>query len=903
MIDYSKEENKEKIESVPIFNATSINTSECLKSGKFVINGELLSKLEIDEEFKFEITLVSGQKAECILPVINEQENIEIKCILKEKLVDTKIMIEQCGAIDGYNEIFRMNKISTEEKVTVSNGKEKKLESKFDVNLSFRQTNKFNFDSTKKSVTFTISAFSNEPVKKGKEINVDVNLLIGIDSQKEEASCLVENDKASSGEQVPVTLGCEVSNLELKEGEECTGLEIVESEELSNIPEDPVLSNPKKTDKLIALGEIEEVTEEVSIPEFNATEIDTKDSISTGTFTIKGKPLGQIGKEFVFDITLLSGETATCTLPKSNKDADVEIKCTLDGTIDESKIMIGQTTVLINQKEEFILDKISTETKVSCSNGKLKKMNKKLDNKLSFRQMSHFKPSGNEVSYSFSALAVDNMPKGKKIGMNVNLEKKSHEYLSKTASCTLSSEITGASETVQVPADFDCSVADVPNAEEFVGLELSSCEEINGIPEDLNMTNPATIDALIEIGKIPDFTLEENKVNIPPTFKPSSFGSVGCKSSGVFSIKGKFNKVINKHFKFNLPLSYPSIESRCTVPEAKEGEDVEIECKTKSSFSSSKIIIEQSTISKDNSEIMTLLSSSSEEEISCGDYFSVSKKKMRKKFKSPFSFRQTQKFKNNNGDISFSLFAFKTENYHNEKSLEIKANLIKNSALRHLEEVIPTYIGCGASSTSSNPIELECSTKADSDVTGVTILDSDDLMGIPSNETLSNPALLDSLIREGKAKDCSAESCSLPIFSKAKFSNSVCQNGTINITGDIDGVIPDGSIFNLSIYPDSYGDCNITLNSKKIECFNKEEIDSQPVMIEEVTVSNMNSTDLFLLKGGVKSDDDDISCAINENLHSLSNNQGQDLTPIGNASDLLNTTEPASNPTSSPTST
>ena len=73
-------------------------------------------------------------------------------------------------------------------------------------------------------------------------------------------------------------------------------------------------------------------------------------------------------------------------------------------------------------------------------------------------------------------------------------------------------------------------------------------------------------------------------------------------------------------------------------------------------------------------------------------------------------------------------------------------------------------------------------------------------------------------------------------------------------------------------------------------------------MIEEVTVSNFNGTDLFLLKGGAKSDDDDISCAINENLHSLSNNQGQDLTPIGNASDLLNTTEPASNPTSSPTS-
>jgi len=95
----------------------------------------------------------------------------------------------------------------------------------------------------------------------------------------------------------------------------------------------------------------------------------------------------------------------------------------LDGAIDDSKIMIGQTTVLINKKEAFILNKVSTGTKVSCSNGKLKKMNKKLDNKISFRQMSHFKPSGNVVSFTFSAFAIDNMPKGEEISINVNLEK------------------------------------------------------------------------------------------------------------------------------------------------------------------------------------------------------------------------------------------------------------------------------------------------------------------------------------------------------------------------------------------------------------------------------------------------------------------------------------------------
>ena len=734
---------------------------------------------------------------------------------------------------------------------------------------------------------------------KDDEITVDVNILIGIDSQKEEATCKVENDKTTSGEQVPVTLLCEVSNLELEEGEECTGVEIEDSEELSGIPEDPVLSNPKKTDKLIASGEIEEATEEVSIPEFNATEIDTSVSISEGVFTIKGKPLGEIEKELVFDITLLSGETATCTLPKSDKGADVEIECTLDGTIEDSKIMIGQTTVLIDQKEAFILDKISTETKVSCSNGKLKEMTEKLDNKISFRQMSHFKPSGNTVSFIFSAFVIENMPKGKEITMDVNLEKESEQFLSETATCTLTAEVTGASEDVQVPADFDCTVTDVPNAEEVKGLEITSCEEVNGIPEDLNMTNPATIDAMIESEEILDFTLEENKAIIPPTFKPSSFGSVGCRSSGVFSIKGKFDKVIDKHFKFNLPLSYPSIETRCTVPEAKGGEEVETECKTKSPFSSSKIIIEQSTIQKENSEVMSILSSSSEEEISCEDFFSVSKKKMRKKFKSPFSFRRIQNFKNTNGRITFSLFVFKTDNYQNEKTIEIEVKLIKSSALRHLEEFIPAYIDCTADSTSDDPLKFDCSTNAESDVNGVIIIDSNDLMGIPSNETLCNPVLVDSLIQEGVLKDCNTGSCSLPIFSKSQFSDSVCNDGIIDITGDIEGTIPDGAIFNLSIYPDSFGDCNITLDSKKINCFNKEEIDIQPIMIEEATVTNMNGTELFLLKGGVKSDDDDLSCAINDNLHSLSDSPGEVIVPPGNATNT-STSEPSPGPDPGP---
>lgn len=98
-------------------------------------------------------------------------------------------------------------------------------------------------------------------------------------------------------------------------------------------------------------------------------------------------------------------------------------------------------------------------------------------------------------------------------------------------------------------------------------------------------------DKLIESGELLDFTLEENKNNTSPIFKTSSFNSISCKSSEVFLLKGKFNKKIN-HFKFNLPLSYPQIETRCTAPESNEGEEIEIVCRTKSLFSKLKMIVE-----------------------------------------------------------------------------------------------------------------------------------------------------------------------------------------------------------------------------------------------------------------------------------------------------------------------
>ena len=113
------------VQDIPIFNSTSIDTSNSRKTGIFSIIGNLPPGFTRNEEFKFDMALVSGQKAECVLPIVTGVEKeVKIDCELQEELKKEKLMIEQFSALDGYNEIFKLNKISSEKEVKIPNGKE-----------------------------------------------------------------------------------------------------------------------------------------------------------------------------------------------------------------------------------------------------------------------------------------------------------------------------------------------------------------------------------------------------------------------------------------------------------------------------------------------------------------------------------------------------------------------------------------------------------------------------------------------------------------------------------------------------------------------------------------------------------------------------------------------------------
>ena len=259
-------------------------------------------------------------------------------------------MIGQCSALDGYNEIIRLNKISSEEIVTIPNGKEIKLENMMEISLSFGQVNGFEVEQD--LILFMFIGFVTEPLKKDDSIEMVVNLVKGQELVEEKAICkALENVEPKDGAQLEADFECKIEGIE--KPEEYTGLEIVSSKDISGIPTNSNLLNPAKVDELIKDNEIQNYTSEEfkpeEIPVFNATSIDTINSKETGTFTIIGEFLSdaKIEKSFEFEIILLTGEKALCTLPKiSDDEKEIKIECILQEELKDSKIMIGQCSAL-----------------------------------------------------------------------------------------------------------------------------------------------------------------------------------------------------------------------------------------------------------------------------------------------------------------------------------------------------------------------------------------------------------------------------------------------------------------------------------------------------------------------------------------------------------------------------
>ena len=487
--NYTSKEFKNDI--IPEFNVTSINTTNSEKTGIFIINCETLSNFSLNKSIEFEIKLVSGQKAICVLPKLNSNDkNIHIKCVLQEELRDSKIMIQKCLVFDGYNALFVMNKISSEESVIIANGQLYQNEIKYDINVSFGQMNSFTIK--EKIISYFFIGFSTQSLIKNYKIKMVVNLINGEELVEEEAICTsLEDVYTKYGMQIPITFECKIENIQ--NANEYSGLEIVESDKISGIPNDIELLNPAIVDLLIEEGEIEDYSSEEyknkEIPVFNISSIDTTDSIKTGVFILIGEFLPEIKLEIrlEFELILLSGEKALCSLPKIDGKGEIKIECLLQEELKENKIMIGQCSIFEEYKELIRIKKISTAREVTVANGKNEIFKRIFNNHLSFRQTNNFKfdSSKKTVSFIINIFTIESIKKGDEITVNVNLLL-TYEEIKKEAKCKVNKDIIIQESVIILSVDLNCEINNIALEKdvECLGLEIEESKNITSIPKD-----------------------------------------------------------------------------------------------------------------------------------------------------------------------------------------------------------------------------------------------------------------------------------------------------------------------------------------------------------------------------------------------------------------------------------
>ncbi|MBP3800567.1 MAG: hypothetical protein J6I85_00820, partial [Clostridia bacterium] len=479
-----------------IFTPETIISDECNEKGIFTIKGKFNQNIEESGEF---ITIVlSGSPITCKYEMAEKDKEAEIKCYLGLDLIFTRIIIDSNIVLGEKGEIFWMKPIYSEEGDFMC----PPASDKFQIDISFRQLSKFQFDKEVNIIIFYFFAVVTQPLKKEETfINMRVNLIKGSEFEEAEAICILNEDvEPVEGEQLQADFECTIQLVEI--GQEYTGLQFLSSESICGIPTDPNLLNPAKVDNLIKLGEIKDYSLEENknevIPLITSTFINTTNSEQTGKFIINGLLTTEFvyEKTFEFEIMLMTGQIAVCTFPKMNGGMEISIECILQEELIGTNIMIQQYPVLNGYYEVIRLSRIYTEEVVNVANGKEIIMNNIFDINLTFGQVCGYRVELQIIYFIFVGFTSDSLNKGSNINIIVNLMK-GKEIVEEEAVCTAKADVD-VKDGIQTKAEFDCKIEGI--LEEYSGLVVVGSKNITGLPTDEKLLNPIEVDELIEKG-------------------------------------------------------------------------------------------------------------------------------------------------------------------------------------------------------------------------------------------------------------------------------------------------------------------------------------------------------------------------------------------------------------------
>ena len=746
----------------------------------------------------------------------------------------------------------------------------KKAEKTGLLTLSFRQLTAFKqFEDT---ITFILYGLTTQSLKKDLNIVIYIYFYLkgGIrEKEPRPINCTLEEDVNVDSSPAQARFKCYIEGLEKK----YHTIRFSSSDDISGVPDNETLLDPKLTDEAIKIGTVPNYTQPEKQKEVPAL-ITLKDIItdtceSEGTYIIKANATENITEkiELIIPMTYPFGIESICTIPPSTAGQEIVIQCKYKGDFENQALLFEQRTITIGKKQ-YLFGKVQSR-ETTCKNVEVIDNEKKFNSSLSFRQIRGFKHHKNDgkIDFKFFGLTTKNMEKNNSVIIIYVYLLENGKNLNKTlikATCNLDEDVKlDESKGEQAQADYTCNIAGLDISKNYSSFEFNKSDLIVSIPENKTLLDPNKTDELIIKGLISNYSDPNYKTELPSMFIPVSKETINaekCSENGEFIIVGKLDKNITGPKEFKIPIYYPEpILTNCSLNTTTNG-SVELKCKTDKPLVRKGIMMEQQILRIGEKEILTLGKVKSKGELYCNipeyppnktdlpEVLLSEDEKIEELINKPeikISFRQMRNFEQKSGKIKFIIFILTPEKLKKGDEIRIRANLIKKSGeVEKNSREIPCVLNANITPADGETIQgtFECSLDETEEIYSLR-LNSSDSFSIPTEEVLLDPILTENAIRKGKILDFSLEENKRkmpPIF---KFNKMDVKDGKIIIIGKPSKPIERDLTFVLPLaYPEGASmTCVLTKKGREeleFTCLTDRAIENKPIIIERTIIKD-----------------------------------------------------------------
>ena len=606
------------VNSVPSFNITSIDFTDCNNNGKFILIGSLSLDMNKDLRFQLPISYPENVTAVCSMKLSNKNSNMQISCQSNENFDNEIFKIAQISIFDdNKNEILTIEKYEEkyDKKIICENSKIITVNEKIENSspISFRQVCKYKFENKKAS--FFFAGLTPKNLRKGTKIIITVLLYFKDNSKRENnIDCILESDvNPPIGGYAQGDFNCEsdviegnLEELEILSSNNITGTENLKDHQKS----------PKKTDAEIYKTRYESgigreidysspSNKLISLPILSIKRIVHDKCENKGKIQLKGSFNEQIRQKFDFEIPLSYPiSTIKCNAPKANKNVEVTIDCKVqDEFYGKQKFIIEPIIIKKKNKEFLIVKKFNqNDTNIRCADYNKKQnqvsKNKYLNPKSTLIQANSLNIFGGKLIFNLIILSFEKIL-SQLLQLNYIIRSYSYplrnleeEYDESTITCEKYDEQNAVGY-------YKCEKNNIGISNKSLIQEfIIDSDEITGIREDNN--DVLEIDEEINNGKTSNYSMAEMKEafnNIPNITNINIKGHKEC-NEGVLTLEGIVtNGKISKDGEGDINFISPP-DSGALCKYSTKGQNIDLECHNKYEFTDESILAENQFVNE-----------------------------------------------------------------------------------------------------------------------------------------------------------------------------------------------------------------------------------------------------------------------------------------------------------------